>query len=145
LALTIKVSQPGKREVAMARRIFPRIWLAACLAAVPGLACAQAASSPQGASTMQPARGQLLYETHCIACHNTQMHWRDRRLATSWPRLVALVDHWQRRELLNWSWDDVIEVSRHLNDTVYRLQRPSEIGAVPSAPRLVARPPAAPG
>ena len=25
------------------------------------------------------SRGELLYTTHCIACHSTQVHWRDKR------------------------------------------------------------------
>ena len=28
------------------------------------------------------SRGQMLYANHCVACHSTQMHWRDKRLVT---------------------------------------------------------------
>ena len=73
-----------------------------------------------------PTRGQLLYETHCIACHNSQMHWRDARVARDWPGLVAQVRVWQERGKLQWSADDIGEVARHLNDTIYRLPRPAE-------------------
>lgn len=24
------------------------------------------------------SRGELLYSTHCIACHSTQIHWREK-------------------------------------------------------------------
>src|ERR1700757_114536 len=41
------------------------------------------------------AAGALLYETHCIACHTTQVHWRDQRLATDWTTLSAQVRRWQ--------------------------------------------------
>ncbi len=27
-------------------------------------------------------RGELLYTAHCIACHNAQIHWRNKKLAT---------------------------------------------------------------
>ena len=49
------------------------------------------------AAPAQPAddRGALLYDTHCIGCHGTQAHWRDRRLVTDWPSLNAQVRRWQ--------------------------------------------------
>ncbi len=67
-----------------------------------------------------PSRGELLYGTHCIACHDSQMHWRDRRLATDWPRLVEQVRRWQGEARLNWTEDDILEVARHLNQRIYR-------------------------
>ena len=73
-----------------------------------------------------PSRGQLLYTTHCIACHNTQVHWSDRRLATDWETLKAQVRLWQARVLLNWSEDDIVEVTRHLNHTIYRFPQTSD-------------------
>lgn len=76
------------------------------------------------AQSAEPSRGRLLYETHCIACHNSQMHWRDQRLARDWPGLVAQVRGWQARAELGWSDGDITEVARHLNDTIYRFQRP---------------------
>jgi mono/diheme cytochrome c family protein len=80
-----------------------------------------AACAVAGSLAAQPAvsRGQLLYTTHCIECHNSQMHWRDRKLATDWPSLKAQVRHWQALAFLNWSEADIVEVARHLNDTIY--------------------------
>jgi len=78
------------------------------------VACASAAA--QNA----PTRGQLLYTTHCVACHNSQIHWRDERLATDWESLKQQVRRWQARIVLDWSDDDIGEVARHLNDTIYR-------------------------
>ena len=78
------------------------------------LACATAAAQEQ------PTRGRLLYTTHCVACHNSQVHWRDRRLATDWESLKQQVRQWQARLVLGWSDDDIVEVTRHLNDTIYR-------------------------
>jgi hypothetical protein len=75
-------------------------------------------------SAGEPARGRLLYEIHCIACHNSQVHWRDQRLARDWPGLVAQVRGWQARANLAWGESDVLEVARHLNDTIYRFERP---------------------
>ncbi len=92
--------------------------LLASVAARPDTVLAQAA----------PSRGQLLYGTHCIACHDARLHWRDQRRAVDWPTLRAWVRHWQGAEQLRWSDDDIDEVARHLNDTIYRF-------ASPAAPR----------
>jgi mono/diheme cytochrome c family protein len=69
----------------------------------------------------EPTRGQLLYDTHCIACHSTQMHWRDKRQATDWASLLAQVRQWQAREGLSWTDADVDAVATYLNDIIYRL------------------------
>jgi len=94
------------------------------------------AAGSAGAQT-EPSRGRLLYETHCIACHNSQIHWREKRLATDWDTLVALVWHWQARASLEWPEADVQAVAQHLNETIYRLPRPDK--------RAALRPPATPG
>jgi mono/diheme cytochrome c family protein len=87
------------------------------------LLCAPTGASAQGAD--RPTRGRLLYETHCIACHNSQVHWRDQRLAQDWEGLVGQVRDWQARAALYWGDDDIVEVARHLNDTIYRFRRPA--------------------
>jgi mono/diheme cytochrome c family protein len=84
--------------------------LAACMLA-GALACTPAASAQ--------SRGELLYATHCIACHTTQVHWRDKKLATDWNSLKLQVRRWQAVAALDWSEDDVLEVTRHLNDSFY--------------------------
>ena len=88
-------------------------WLAVAGAALAITAPAQAQS-----------RGELLYTTHCVACHGTQIHWRDKRLATDWASLLVQVRRWQATAALGWNDDDVVQVARHLNDTVYRFPRP---------------------
>lgn len=65
------------------------------------------------------SRGELLYATHCIACHTTQVHWRDQKLATDWNSLKLQVRRWQAVAALDWSEEDVLEVTRHLNDSFY--------------------------
>lgn len=79
-----------------------------------------------GVAAAQPdaGRGRLLYETHCIACHTTQVHWRVKRLAGDWTQLQALVWRWQVDAQLNWSAADVEAVALHLNETFYRLPLP---------------------
>ena len=99
------------------RQVVRAVWAATLV-----VACATA--SAQNAPA--PSRGQLLYTTHCIACHNTQVHWSERRLATDWETLKAQVRLWQARGLQNWSEADIVEVARHLNDTIYRFPQTSD-------------------
>jgi mono/diheme cytochrome c family protein len=84
------------------------------LAVVAGVAAAHAQSD------RSPTRGELLYDAHCIECHNVQIHWRDQKQARNWASLKAQVIRWQAIARLGWDDSDVEEVTRHLNETVYR-------------------------
>ena len=99
-------------------KTLPRLLWAAGLALVSTLAWSQAALSQD--------RGKLLYEAHCLACHSTEVHWRDGRSATSWSELLAQVRRWQDASGLRWDEADVQAVARYLNDSIYRLPRPVE-------------------
>ena len=76
--------------------------------------------------TPAATRGQLLYTTHCIACHTTQMHWRDDRKAHDWDSLKTHVRRWQGTAGLQWDDADIAEVARHLNDTIYRFPQTAD-------------------
>lgn len=78
------------------------------------------------------SRGELLYTTHCISCHTTEMHWRDKRAASDWSSLKFQVRRWQGAASLGWSEGDVVEVARYLNETIYRFA--STTDPVSSAP-----------
>jgi hypothetical protein len=84
------------------------------LSAVTGLAHAQ--QTPESVSS----RGELLYSTHCIECHTTQMHWRAQRKAVDWDTLRFQVRRWQGVVNLGWSDTDINDVARYLNDTIYK-------------------------
>lgn len=84
-----------------------------------GLVLATACGLGFAQSATPATRGQLLYDTHCVACHDRQVHWRDARLVTNWATLVAQVRRWQALARLGWSEDDIRQVARHLNVTVY--------------------------
>ena len=77
-----------------------------------------AAAQPQRA--VQAARGELLYSTHCLACHSAQIHWRDRKVVTDWASLKAQVRRWAANTSLGWSDDEIADVARFLNATIYR-------------------------
>ena len=83
-------------------------------------------------------RGELLYRTHCLACHSTQMHWREKKQVTDWPSLRAQVRRWQAADQLAWGDDDIEAVAQYLNTHFYRLPSVPP-GVVVSALALPAR------
>jgi hypothetical protein len=74
-------------------------------------------------SATAQSRGELLYTTHCIACHTTEMHWRSHRSASNWAELVVQVRRWQDAASLAWTDGDILEVSRYLNDSIYHFEQ----------------------
>ncbi len=64
-------------------------------------------------------RGELLYSTHCIACHTAQVHWREKKLVKDWASLRSEVQRWQGISKLGWSNEDIDEVARYLNVIYY--------------------------
>jgi tetratricopeptide (TPR) repeat protein len=76
----------------------------------------------------EPSRGELLYETNCVSCHSKEIHWRDRRLVTDWVSLTAQTRRWQSNAGLRWSDEDVEEVARYLNATIYRFPVEKQTG-----------------
>lgn len=101
-------------ENAMLCRLLP-----IALFAVLGIP-AHAATPPLPAAS----RGELLYSTHCIACHTTQVHWRDKKRARDWASLQAEVNNWQKLSGLGWNEDDVVAVARYLNARCYHYPAP---------------------
>jgi len=109
-----------------ARIVLPLMLALACTA-VP----AQPAPAPTRGTAVPTSRGQALYTTHCIACHTTQMHWRDNKLATDWDSLKAQVRRWQASAGLWWGDADIVEVTRYLNDAIYHYAQTSDrVGAL---------------
>jgi mono/diheme cytochrome c family protein len=92
------------------------------LASLPLLA--QATDAPVA------SRGELLYRTHCIACHTTQVHWREQKLARDWASLTAQVRRWQANAGLRWPESSIEDVVRYLNTTIYRFpdEAPKQAG-----------------
>lgn len=84
--------------------------------ALSALAGTVAALPPEGNS-----RGRMLYENHCGACHSSEVHWRDKKLARDWDGLLLQVRMWQDNGKLNWNEADIRDVAQHLNATYYHL------------------------
>jgi len=92
------------------------------------------AAAPAAAQVKPAAdRGALLYDTHCIGCHGTQAHWRDRRLVTDWPSLNAQVRRWQETQRLGWTPEDIAAVAGYLNERFYRFRPVGDAGPAASA------------
>jgi mono/diheme cytochrome c family protein len=107
------------------RRVCGRAVTGVVVGAFVGLSAAQ---DPPAAG-----RGELLYAIHCIACHSEQLHWRDGKVASDWPRLKAEVRRWQAAARLRWSEDDIVAVARYLNETIYHLPQTGDvIGRAPA-------------
>ena len=71
-----------------------------------------------------PARGELLYSTHCIACHTDKVHWRDKRLARNFQSLGVEVRRWQKTAAPGWGDDDISAVTLYLNTLYYHYPVP---------------------
>jgi mono/diheme cytochrome c family protein len=98
---------------------------AAALACLVLLCAACAPRAPVvEAATADPARGRLLYETACIACHTTQAHWRERSIVKGWPDLVGQVGRWQQVAGQGWSAAEIHDVAAYLNGRFYRVPCP---------------------
>ena len=64
-------------------------------------------------------RGRLLYENHCMVCHESVVHVREDRKAVSREDLRAWVRRWQRQLDLQWEGSEVEDVTEFLNDRYY--------------------------
>jgi hypothetical protein len=84
-------------------------------------------------------RGELLYSTYCTGCHTTEVHWRDKKLATDWATLKAQVRRWSTNTGLAWGEDDVLAVTRHLNTLYYHFPDATGPVSLLSAPPRPAR------
>lgn len=89
---------------------------------VPFMLCGNLADA--GETTRDASRGELLYSTHCEACHNLDVHWRDKRVVTDWKSLRLEVRRWQDVAGAGWGNKDIEEVARYLNALHYRFPAP---------------------
>ena len=69
------------------------------------------------------ARGQALYERHCIECHTPDIHRRPNRLPMTRDELFGLVDTFRRVRNLGWTPEEIEDVVEYLNQTRYRFTR----------------------
>jgi len=68
------------------------------------------------------SRGQLLYENHCMSCHESVAHIRDDRRVMSFEALEAWVVRWANQQQLGWGPGEVVEVVDYLNRRYYKFK-----------------------
>ena len=84
----------------------------------------EADGSPQKTGQADTAsRGRLLYENHCLACHESLVHIRTHQTVKSLPALRAEVARWAANANLPWSGEEVEEVARYLDAQYYKFER----------------------
>lgn len=64
-------------------------------------------------------RGRLLYENHCMVCHESVVHVREDRKAASREDLRAWIRRWEQQLELEWEGSDIEDVTEYLNDRYY--------------------------
>lgn len=96
--------------------------LLAALLGCTGAGLAPEDAKPQlAARPLDVQRGQLLYETHCVACHTTQAHWRDNSIVGAWSDVLAQVERWQKNSGQQWDPSEVGDVAAYLNAVYYKM------------------------
>jgi len=104
--------------------------IALLLAIVPQAAGAAVSNTPPAppASSGKPSaeaqaptmsRGMLLYENHCLGCHESRLHLREHRSARDMNELRHWVAHWAVQQALTWDANDVRDVAQYLNLRYY--------------------------
>jgi mono/diheme cytochrome c family protein len=79
------------------------------------------------AAAADAQRGRELYETRCLGCHGQSVHGRAKRVATSFEEISAWVSRWNTSLALNWSADEIEDVSAYLNATYYHFACPPSV------------------
>ena len=79
-----------------------------------------AAPSSEAKVFSEVTRGQMLYENHCMSCHESTVYIRTKRKATNYKEVGNWVN--QFADWLNLGWGDVEkqEVMQYLNERYYK-------------------------
>jgi mono/diheme cytochrome c family protein len=91
---------------------------------IPAAPALPPAATPSTQPATPPAalpRGALLYENHCQGCHESRLHVRERRRATTRAALRGWVTHWSNHLGLGWDEAEIDDVVDHLNRRYYKL------------------------
>ena len=71
----------------------------------------------------EPARGELLYATHCATCHSERLHEREKSKIRSLSDLRDEVARWAPQTRHRFTLDEQEDVVQHLNRTHYKLRK----------------------
>jgi mono/diheme cytochrome c family protein len=90
-------------------------------------AFAMACAAPAVLAQPSVERGRALYETRCIACHETSVHQRASRKATDFAALRREVERWSTTLGGEWRAEELDAVTVFLNDRYYRYTCPPAV------------------
>jgi len=65
-------------------------------------------------------RGQLLYENHCMSCHESVVHIRENRRAGALGEIYWQTTRWAVTQQLEWRYEEVRDVAQYLNNQFYK-------------------------
>ena len=71
-------------------------------------------------------RGRLLYENHCLACHESQVYIREKRRTRSVEEIHRWVVRWSSELQLGWDAGEVNDVADYLNFRFYKFGLPKD-------------------
>ncbi len=77
------------------------------------------AATPPGKNKTVPSRGELLYSNHCLMCHESIVHIREKRHARNLATLRSAILRWSQELELKWSPRDIEDVVLYLNLRYY--------------------------
>ena len=93
----------------------------------PYLLAAWLAALTPAVQAADAARGRQLFETHCIACHSTELYKRPQPKVGDWVQLEQEVRHWQAQTGQRWSQPEIDDVAAYLNERFYHFPRPAPV------------------
>ena len=70
--------------------------------------------------TETASRGKLLYENHCMVCHTSVVHVREKRQADSISEIYSWVSRWSTERKLEWQRTEIEAVVEYLNSRYYK-------------------------
>jgi mono/diheme cytochrome c family protein len=70
-------------------------------------------------------RGKELHDNHCRMCHDSIAYKRGDRIAKDYAQVKAQVIRWQTNTGLQWSAEDIENVTAYVARTFYKLDVPS--------------------
>jgi hypothetical protein len=73
-----------------------------------------------GARAQDLERGRMLHENHCRMCHDSIAYKRGDHVAKDLAQVKAQVTRWQTNTGLNWSTEDIDNVTAFVAKTYYK-------------------------
>ena len=81
---------------------------------------------PADGQAADTERGKMLYENHCMSCHESVLHIREDRRAKALGEIYWQTTRWAVMQQLEWRYDDVRDVAQYLNNQFYKFDERME-------------------